>query len=100
MDVRQLVLEYATERAGGLLAFEGKELGLGVVNPRTERVESAEEIRESIERGLRLYPGDRLFLNPDCGFATFSNRPVNAGDVAVEKMKAIVNAARMLREEI
>jgi 5-methyltetrahydropteroyltriglutamate--homocysteine methyltransferase len=35
VKVDQLVLEYATDRAGDLLKFEGKELGLGVVNPRT-----------------------------------------------------------------
>jgi hypothetical protein len=23
------------------------------------------------------YPAERIFLNPDCGFGTFSNRPVN-----------------------
>lgn len=97
LTVRQLVLEYATERAGGLLAFEGKELGLGVVNPRTDRVESEVEIRESIEQALRLYPAHRLFLNPDCGFATFSNRPVNASSVATAKVRAIVGAARTLR---
>ena len=84
-------------RAGALLAFEGKELGLGVVNPRTERVESEVEIRNSIEHALRIYPPDRLFLNPDCGFATFSNRPVNASSVATAKVRAIVAAARTLR---
>ena len=46
---------------------------------------------------LRLYPAERLFLNPDCGFATFSNRPVNRAEVATEKMRAVVEAARSLR---
>ena len=40
LNVTQLVLEYATDRAGDLMAFDGKELGLGVVNPRTDAVES------------------------------------------------------------
>jgi 5-methyltetrahydropteroyltriglutamate--homocysteine methyltransferase len=97
MKVQQLVLEYATDRAGELMPFEGKELGLGVVNPRTETIESLDEVRHAVERALRLYPADRLFLNPDCGFGTFSNRPVNRAEVAVEKMKAIVLVARALR---
>lgn len=97
--VQQLVLEYATERAGGLLEFDGKELGLGVVNPRIPTVESEATLRTSIERAMKLYPADRLFLNPDCGFATFSNRPVNDPGIAVAKMKAIVAAARSLRGE-
>jgi 5-methyltetrahydropteroyltriglutamate--homocysteine methyltransferase len=97
MNVKQLVLEYATERAGDLMPFGGKELGLGVVNPRTTRIESPDEIRRSIDRALQIYPADELFLNPDCGFGTFSNRPVNSTEIATEKMKAIVAAARAAR---
>ena len=95
--VQQLVLEYATERAGNLLAFAGKELGLGVVNPRTETIEAPETIRAAIAQALQLYPADRLFLNPDCGFGTFSNRPVNSSEVAFKKLKAIVAAAEAVR---
>jgi 5-methyltetrahydropteroyltriglutamate--homocysteine methyltransferase len=97
IKVQQLVLEYATERAGDLLNFQGKELGLGVVNPRTEKVESPEEITQSIEQAMKLYPRDKLFLNPDCGFGTFSNRPVNKSDIAFQKLKAIASTARTLR---
>jgi 5-methyltetrahydropteroyltriglutamate--homocysteine methyltransferase len=97
MKVRQLVLEYATERAGDLVSFDGKELGLGVVNPRTERIESLDDIQCQVERALRLYPAERLYLNPDCGFGTFSNRPVNTPDTAIQKMRSIVTAARYLR---
>ena len=99
MRVDQLVLEYATERAGDVLLFQDKELGLGVVNPRTEAVEKPEVIVQSVERALTLYPADRLWLNPDCGFGTFSNRPVNSSGVAFEKLQAIVTAARQLRGE-
>ena len=97
MNVQQLVLEYATERAGDLMEFSGKELGLGVVNPRTERVETAEEIRQNIEQALEYYPKDRLFINPDCGFATFSNRPVNSEEIALNKMRAMREAVEPLR---
>lgn len=97
VKAQQLVLEYATERAGDLLAFDGKELGLGVVNPRTEAIETVASIRSSIERALQLYPAQRLFLNPDCGFATFSNRPVNSEHIAVEKLKAIRQAVEHFR---
>jgi len=98
MHVDQLVLEYATERAGDLLRFEGKELGLGVVNPRTEAVESPAAIRESVERALGSYPRESVFLNPDCGFSTFSNRPMNSMQVATHKLEAIVEVARSYRD--
>jgi 5-methyltetrahydropteroyltriglutamate--homocysteine methyltransferase len=99
LRVNQLVLEYATERAGTLLEFPGKELGLGVVNPRIETVETTNNVLESARRALKAYPPDRLFLNPDCGFGTFSNRPVNSADIALRKVETMVEAARQLRAE-
>ncbi len=80
-----------------MMEFSGKELGLGVVNPRTERVETAKEIRQDIERALEHYPKDQLFINPDCGFATFSNRPVNSDEIALSKMQAMREAVEPLR---
>ena len=97
MNVRQFVLEYATERAGDLLELSAPELGLGVVNPRTETVEGVDDVKRSIERALKLYRPERLFVNPDCGFATFSNRPVNSSEIALRKMKTISAAARAFR---
>ena len=97
MKVRQFVLEYATERAGDLMELAAPELGLGVVNPRTEVVESVDDVKRSIDRALALYRPDRLFVNPDCGFATFSNRPVNRSEIAVNKMKTIAEAVRAFR---
>lgn len=100
IKVQQLVLEYATERAGDLIPFEGKELGLGVVNPRTVRIESPEEIQTSIRQALAYFPPDRLFLNPDCGFGTFSHRPVNSAEVAFQKLRAITEAAQSIRRKL
>ena len=97
LRVSQLVLEYATDRAGTLVAFEGKDLGLGVVNPRTEQVETPAQIRSAVEHALELYPPERVFLNPDCGFGTFSNRPMNTPEIASAKVAAMAAAARDLR---
>ena len=85
---------------GSLLAFPGKELGLGVVNPRSGTVETRGGRRaRSVLRALEQYPADRLFLNPDCGFGTFSNRPMNDAETALAKVTRIVQAARELRAE-
>ncbi|MFN8392810.1 MAG: cobalamin-independent methionine synthase II family protein [Bdellovibrionota bacterium] len=97
VHVDQLVLEYATERAGEIMPFEGKSLGLGVVNPRSEQLESVEQIVSSVEGALRHFSPQRIHLNPDCGFATFSNSPVNESRVAEAKMQRIVEAAAELR---
>ncbi len=100
MNVRQLVLEYATERAGDIIAFDGKELGLGVVNPRTEHVETPGEVRAAIACALEIFPADRLFLNPDCGFGTFSRRPVNSADGALRKLRALAAGAAAVRADL
>jgi 5-methyltetrahydropteroyltriglutamate--homocysteine methyltransferase len=100
LEVDQLVLEYATERAGDLCAFGDKSLGLGVVNPRTDEVESRERIEAAIRRGLACHAPDRLFLNPDCGFGTFSRSPMNSPAVAEAKLRAIVEAAEDLRARL
>jgi len=52
----QLVLEYATERAGTLVGFEGKELGLGVVNPRTNQVETRSRFVRAVEEASVSLP--------------------------------------------
>jgi 5-methyltetrahydropteroyltriglutamate--homocysteine methyltransferase len=103
IDVDQLVLEYATPRAGPVAAFEAwarmKELGLGVANPRSEEVESVEFVVSRAHQALDYFRPEQIYLNPDCGFGTFSERPANSAEIAVQKLKAIANAAHRLRAE-
>jgi methionine synthase II (cobalamin-independent) len=101
MKVRQFVLEYATPRAGDIgvvgRSLADREIGLGVVNPRTAESESVDEIAGRVEQALAFFPPERIFLNPDCGFGTFANRCVNDEATATAKMRRIVEAARALR---
>jgi methionine synthase II (cobalamin-independent) len=110
MRVQQFVLEYATPRAGDI-AIVGKalsgsipgteiprEIGLGVVNPRTSEVEPPEEIVARAEKALEFYRPEQIFLNTDCGFGCFANRCVNEEEVATAKIRSIVAASRLLRE--
>ena len=104
MNVRQLVLEYATPRAGDLgvigQALSDREIGLGVCNPRTDEAESLDFIANRIREALEFWSPNEIFLNPDCGFACFANRCVNEEQIAFEKLKAMVAAARKVRAEI
>lgn len=101
MQVDQFVLEYSTPRAGDVAvvgrALRHREIGLGVVNPRTEEAESVEEIVRRVERALEFFPAERIWLNPDCGFGCFANRCVNEEATALAKMRRIVEAAELLR---
>ncbi len=103
MNVDQFVLEYATPRAGDIevvgKALSHKELGLGVVNPRTTEVESVEAIVAQTEKALAFYPAERLFLNTDCGFSCFADRGVNVEEIAAAKIANIAAAAAVLRKK-
>lgn len=110
MHVRQFVLEYATPRAGDIKVVgeslsnnvpdtqNPRELGLGVVNPRTLEVETPEAIVAKAEQALAFYRPEQIFLNTDCGFGCFANRCVNVEEVATAKITSIVAAAQILRE--
>lgn len=103
VGVKQFVLEYATPRAGDVdvvgRALSDREIGLGVVNPRTEEIESVETIVRNAERALRFYRPEQIFLNPDCGFGCFANRCVNDEENAARKIRNIAKAAQRLREK-
>ncbi len=101
MKVDQLVLEFATQRAGDLSVFSDvsgiRELGLGVVNPRTSEIEGEEQIISKVEEAIRYFDPSRIYLNPDCGFGTFAESPVNTATTAYQKLEAMVRAAAKLR---
>ncbi len=103
MRVDQLVLEMATPRAGELEVFKEygneKELGLGVVNPRTDEVEEPAAITQRVKRVLRFFDPEKIYLNPDCGFGTFAERCVNTPEVAYRKLQSVAEAAKRLRKE-
>ena len=102
MRPHQFVLEYATPRAGDIAvvgnALADREIGLGVVNPRTDTAEPPAEIMRRVEQALEFWPAERIFLNPDCGFGCFANRCVNDEATATTKLRSMVSAARTLRE--
>jgi 5-methyltetrahydropteroyltriglutamate--homocysteine methyltransferase len=104
MKVDQLVLEFATPRAGELEVFkeygDEKEIGLGVVNPRSSEVESPDLIEKRVRDATKFFDPSKIYLNPDCGFGTFAERPVNDATTASAKLQSISTAARRLRQGI
>ena len=103
MDIHQLVLEYATPRAGEMEVFKEykneKEIGLGVANPRTDEIESPDQIIDRVHEALDYFAPEQIYLNPDCGFGTFAERNVNTDPIAYQKLQSITAAAEKLRVE-
>jgi 5-methyltetrahydropteroyltriglutamate--homocysteine methyltransferase len=102
MQLDQLVLEYATPRAGDLEVWErypkAREIGLGVVNPRSDEVESVAEVVAKVKDAVKHFAPEQVYLNPDCGFGTFAERPMNSFTIAEQKLAVIGEAARQLRK--
>ena len=103
MKLDQFVLEYATSRAGppqALAQLQPRaQIGYGVVNPRTAEIETPEEIVTRVRELAEFIAPERIFLNPDCGFGTFAERPVADAETAFAKLAALATAARKLRGE-
>ena len=101
-----LALEFSTPRAGELDSLLSSEkikensiLALGVINPRTDVIESSQSIIEKTEEALKFLPKEKIWLNPDCGFATFSNRPVSTFEIIEKKLEQLQIAKNALREK-
>ncbi|HXH08724.1 MAG TPA: cobalamin-independent methionine synthase II family protein [Alphaproteobacteria bacterium] len=103
MKMQQFVLEYATPRAGSPESLRGlpaeTQIGFGAVNPRTSAIETAEEVVARVNRLTELIHPQRIWLNPDCGFGTFADRPVGTPEVAFKKLQTLAFAAQRLRAE-
>ncbi len=101
-----LALEFSTPRAGEIKSLfdsdilrEKITLGLGVINPRLDVIETTEDIVKNAEKALEFVDKSRLLLNPDCGFATFANRPVNNFENIEKKLKVLKEARDILRDK-
>ena len=100
-----LTLEFSTPRAGEIsslfsstLIRDNCILGLGVMNPRTDDIEPLEDILNRVEEVMQYIPKERIWLNPDCGFATFANRPVSTMEIIDKKLARLNDAKDTLRK--
>ena len=101
LDARadQFVIELAGREMAeldlwGQYAGEGRELGAGVVDVKGFYPKTAEDVAERIRRVLKVWPAERLFVNPDCGFG-WSPRAMCNG-----KITALAAGARLARKEL
>ncbi|MGZ3488209.1 MAG: sulfurtransferase TusA family protein [Isosphaeraceae bacterium] len=102
IPVGTLFLELCTSRAGSpevLLDLpRNVRIGVGVVDQKSPRVETPEEIGRRAERAISWFGPERVLLNPDCGFATFADSPITSFEIARAKLANLVQASLILRE--
>ncbi len=96
--VKQLTLEFA--RRGGedldlLREFAPPfELGVGVIDVKTQAVETPDVVAERIRKALEVIPAEKLFILPDCGCFHLPR------SVAFAKLRAMVEGTRQVRTEL
>ncbi len=102
LRVGTISMEYATPASGGvgsLAGFpEGARLGLGCIDHCDRNVETPDEVIQRVENAMRFVDKNRITLHPDCGFAPSAQNPMDL-DEAYQKLKAMCEAARKLRDQ-
>ena len=99
----QLVLEYVSNGTGDPAKLvkefpKEMEIGLGVISVQNYEVETPEEVVARAKRVTGVIEPERVWLNPDCGFAPGMFRTFPR-EVAFAKLKSMTKAAQMLRKE-
>jgi 5-methyltetrahydropteroyltriglutamate--homocysteine methyltransferase len=70
------------------------QLGLGVIDVKSQEVESPALVADRIRRALEVVPAEKLVINPDCGCVRLPH------DVAFNKLAAMVEGTRIVRKEL
>lgn len=98
LPVDQLDLEMANSNYDLLKVFTShpytKEIGLGVVDVHSHRLESLEEVKAGIRRAMQQIPPDKIFVDPDCGLKTRTVEEARA------KLSRVTEATRAVKQEM
>jgi methionine synthase II (cobalamin-independent) len=101
--VYELVGRHSREDADGVAQV----CFMGVINPLSPEVETAEHVKNELVTAAKHIPVERLGATDDCGFSPFSRdvkpnhgSPDFARDVAMQKISARLEGARLASEEL
>ena len=96
--VHAVSLEFARRGEEDLQLFKEYKvpfaLGLGVIDVKTQEVESPALVADRIRRALDVVPAERLVINPDCGLVRLPR------EVAFSKLTAMVDGAKLVRKDL
>ena len=97
LPVQVLDLEAANSDYDVLELFRAhptdKSLSLGVTDVHTHRIETLEQVKEGVLKGLELFPPERLYIAPDCGLKTRTT------EEALAKVRVMMEAVREVKAE-
>src|SRR5688572_10994691 len=92
---RQVSIETAQSNldTSVLAQLDGKQILVGCIDLSDTNVETPQVVADRIRRALEHVPAERVILAPDCGMKYLPR------EVAQGKLRAMVEAAKMLRRE-
>jgi len=97
-DVDELVLEFGRKGLDDLELFRrfpnDFEVGAGVIDVKSDEVESPELVATRLYQALKIVPPDRLVVNPDCGLRHLPP------PVARAKLASMVEGAAIVRADV
>jgi len=98
MDFDVISIEASRSKGDIIEAFEkvnfDREIGLGVWDIHSPYVPSTEEMKEIVERALRVIPKENFWINPDCGLKT------RRWEEVIPALRNLVKLSQELREGI
>ncbi len=77
-----------------LKLLKGKDILVGVIDVASDRVETAQEVSEVIEKALQFVPRQHLFPCTNCGMAPMER------EIAIAKLKALGAGAALARKRL
>lgn len=100
-------LEYAAEKdKRSVLATikenlqQGQTVFLGVTDVLNPRIETPEEIAETIEEAAEFIPLAQLGTTDDCGFSPFADDLSTSRDIAFAKIKARIEGTKLAEKKL
>ena len=94
--VQAISMEFARRGEEDIQLFKTVpfQVGIGVIDVKTNEVESSAFVADRIRRALEVIPTDRLIITPDCGLVRLPR------EVAFSKLNAMVEGTRAVRKEL
>jgi 5-methyltetrahydropteroyltriglutamate--homocysteine methyltransferase len=74
--------------------IRGKKVMLGAIDVASQKIETPEEVADTLRAALRFVEADKLLPSSNCGMAPLPR------NVALEKLSALKAGADLVREEL
>lgn len=72
--------------------LKDKKIGFGCIDTKTQKIETVEEIKKLIKKGIKIIGEEKIIIDPDCGMRKLPRK------VAFSKLKNMVEATNAIQD--